>query len=631
MLDNIDNIKKIIFYKKDNEEKRVKVLYNNSDEVNDISFESGMKLCQEITKRKNIKTKDGFRELINSGFITITSEEKEKEKQPKQENTTIEPKEETKDKDEDLRDDYIYSTTYRPVKKKKGVKNVVITATAIALVAGIGIYFLASRKSPIGNMNSGNTTSISDTNPTNNQENENEKEFKELIDKTKEEKQRNSMINSFEAIKGYNGRFSNAYIEDGKDVKPALTFEEITALQIAYNDYSKDDIKKIYNGAELDANKLYNDYKSASLQLMGAYAIETKENPLDMSVLIESEDGKAFYKKYQQLFMKAKYATGKEQIEAVKAFYKAVREDFPITKEVRTEGIAHSDSYNSIESYKLAVTPMIAAAEMMFQNLEIDETLNNEEIDFLNDIGLCNYAQNKFNKVETILLSSDRDNNNPSYEDFKNTIIKIMKKNNEYVIDDKHRDLSKLDTFKLAVSGRFNEVINGNFRCTVVQTYSTTTTTYREEVETKNLPITDEAKKQVDDQIASENAEAKRQGEQAAERNREQMQSEADREADRVNSEVERDNQDMQQRIDDANNSSKPVNESDFGNHGVDFDDNHSDSNGNLDDSVSNITTDGTGDQTNEDLPDPNQTGKKFDSAPTGAQPEETEGYQYTR
>ena len=43
-------------------------------------------------------------------------------------------------------------------------------------------------------------------------------------------------------------------------LQKALTFEEITALQIAYNDYSKDDIKKIYNGAELDANKLYNDY-----------------------------------------------------------------------------------------------------------------------------------------------------------------------------------------------------------------------------------------------------------------------------------------------------------------------------------------------------------------------------------
>ena len=62
----------------------------------------------------------------------------------------------------------------------------------------------------------------------------------------------------------------------------------------------------------------------------------------------------------------------------------------------------------------------------------------------------------------------------------------------------------------------------------------------------------------------------------------------------------------------------KPVNERDFGDHNVDFDNDHSDDNGNLDNSVKDITTDGSG-ANNGALPDPNETGRKFDAAATGA------------
>lgn len=633
-MDKIDDIKQIIFYKDEDNQKKVRILYENTDEVNEISFSSGIKLCEEVAKRKNIQTKDGFRKLLNRGFIKVIEKDKIDEIAPKKD--TLKEVKKPDNLNEHPEDDYIYSETYQTHQSSKNlnkIRNILIAATAITLVAGIVTYVFSNKKSPSGRMNGAtNDTSVTEINPeTENQENENEREFKELIDRTTDEKQKNSMINSFEAIKGYNFYFANAYIEEDKNIKPALTYDEITSLQLAYNDYSKEDIKKIYNGAELDAVKLNNDYKTASLQLMAAYAIETKENPLDISPLIESEEGKAFYKKYQDLFMNAKYTTGKEQIKAVEEFYKAVKEDFPITTKERTEGIAHSDNYNTIKSYKLAVTPIIAAAEMMFQNLEIDKTLDNEEIDFLNDIGLCNYAQNKFNKAETILLSSNIDNKNPSYETYKNIIIKIMKNNNGYVIDDKHRDLSKLDTFKLAISGKFDEVINGNFKCTVVQTYSESSTSYREEIKTRSLPITDEAKQEIDAGINAENEAAKKQGQQAAENNRKQIQENENKNAERIKSEVESDNKDMQKKIDNANKSSEPVNESDFGNHKVDFDDNHSDSNGNLDNSVSNITTDGNGDQSNEAFPDPNETGKKFDTASTGVEQEETAGYQYKK
>ena len=72
----------------------------------------------------------------------------------------------------------------------------------------------------------------------------------------------------------------------------------------------------------------------------------------------------------------------------------------------------------------------------------------------------------------------------------------------------------------------------------------------------------------------------------------------------------------MQNKVNDANstiNNGGTVNESDFGGHDVDFDPEHEDGNGNLNDSVTDITTDGTGAKTENDLPDPNQTGAIFD------------------
>ena len=100
------------------------------------------------------------------------------------------------------------------------------------------------------------------------------------------------------------------------------------------------------------------------------------------------------------------------------------------------------------------------------------------------------------------------------------------------------------------------------------------------------------------------------------------MQAAEDKKADKVKQEVQDDEKDMNDKVNQANNGGGTVNESDFGDHGVDFDDNHSDENGNLDDSVDNITTDPKGDQSDEPLPDPNVTGAEFDNkalAPVGS------------
>jgi len=532
--------------------------------------------------------------------------------------------------------------------KNKVVRRLVLCVTALAV--GLGIYSCAAKNTKEGEMlnsNITNETSISDDKDgifdglknlsliRGNNDYYNNYSYGQLLEVTENSTQKTAMTNLGNTIQAYNGGFADAYIEEGKDIRAALSFDELVALQQAYNDYSKDEIKAYFNGAEVDAAEMEQDYKSASLQLMGAHVIETRENPVDMSSLLVSDEAKAFYEKYHEMFLDAKEAQGEDKLAKVSAFYKEVRADFPITQEVRTEGIMHADDYDSIESYKLSVTPMIAAAEMMFQNLNVDYTLDDSEIDFLNDIGLCNYAQDKFAKIETITLSSEEDNTNPLYSQYRDSIIGMMKDKEQYVIDDEHRDLSRLDAFQKGVNWHFENSgeaswVGGTYTTTETRqetkTWTETDTTYREEETRVEKEIPAEEKEKIDQQIEKENEEEKKKAEEEAEETRQDMQEEADKEAEKIEEEVKKDEEDMQDDIDDANQqidennsddnpeNDKPVNEDDFGDHNVDFDDEHSDSEGNLDDSVEDITTDPSGDQTGEELPDPNVTGEEFDN-----------------
>jgi hypothetical protein len=449
--------------------------------------------------------------------------------------------------------------------------------------------------------------------------------FIELLDVTNNDFQKTSMINLDSSLTGFNNIFAKNYLESGTDIKAALSFDEVVALQQAYNNYSVDEIRAYFNGHEVDAVYMSNAYKSASLQLMGAYTIETSKNPVDMSILIDSAEGRDFYNRYHAMYLAAKEAKGEEQIRLVKEFYAAVEKDFPISEEVRTNGISHSEDHNSLKDYQLAVVPMIASAEMIFQNLDIDYTLDNEKIDFINDIGLCNHADDKFERIETIMLGAYEDKTNPTFDQYKNAIIAKLVKDNSYVIDDAHRELSNLRRFQEVVNhdalwkhrttytGVYGEAYTTSYGETTLE-WEESETTYEVggvEIEEKEIP--EDEKKKVDDSISQENEEARRRAEAAAQAEAERQQREADENAKAIEDEIEKDNEQLQNDINDINkeieNGGTP-NENNYNN--IDFDDEHSNNNGDLDSSVKNITTDGNG--ADEDLPDPNVYGQDFDS-----------------
>ena len=520
----------------------------------------------------------------------------------------------------------IFKRVADKLKKNKVVRNIMLGATALAIA--LGGYSCAARNTKDGKIvNPFSRPSISST-----MLDETGDEYIALLNDTKNETQRAAMEHASFLMDNFNTRFANAYIEEGKDVKAALTWDEMMALNLAYNDYTKEELAVMFNGADIDATEFSHAYRNGTLQLMGAYVIADRENPVNSYLFLRDEEQQDFVKKYEDLFYRCKEAkTEEEMIIAVNNFYAELYKDFPIADDVRENGISHGDARRELQPYKLAITPIVAAAEMMFQNLEIDHTLSDKAIAYFNDLGLCNMADQAFEKAMYISLATEYDSKNPKYNDFKTTKIEELIEEDSYGVADAERDLSQLDRFKYWVNGGYFEMFGDRYVTRTWTETSTVTWTERTEKRTSDRDeavamagedAVAEAEAEVDRDIENENAAAKAEGEKDAEANRQQMQADADEEASDLQNQVDQSDQDLQDQIDNANatiDNGGTVNEDDFGDHNVDFDNEHSDSNGNLDNSVTNITTDGTGAvDSSEPLPDPNS--EEFDYSATGVE-----------
>lgn len=536
------------------------------------------------------------------------------------------------------------------LKNNKIVKRIALCVTALAI--GLGAYSCAARNTKTGQMTNSNISSASTDNnrtaddiyantPVNSAYDYHT--YAGLLQTTHNLSQKRIMKQIGENLDYFNGTFAEKHVNDKTKIKAALSWDEMAALNLAYNDHEKFAIEAMFNGSQIDQTKLSNAYKTATLQLTGAYVIGTRENPVNSYKMIQSEEGQEFVKKYEDMLLDCKEATSdSDKIKKVNKFYTELYKDFPIDSKIREEGIAHADSRNTLESYKLAVTPIVAASEMMFQNLDIDHTLSDKAVSYFNDLGLCNIADAKFEKAMNITLNAEMNELIPTYEQFKKAKIKELTAADRYVTDDSGRDLSQLDEFKKIVNAHF-DIVEGNFTGTISANTSSKTSTYsstsyntkteksstsdrNEAVSKSSESAVSAAERRVNSSIESENAQAKSQAEKNAEDIRKTEQAKADKNAEKIKNEIAQGEKDLQDKIDMANdkintnnsdtnkNNDSSVNEKDFGGHDVNFDSNHSDGNGNLNDSVKDITTDSSNDQTNQELPDPNQSGAIFDS-----------------
>lgn len=445
--------------------------------------------------------------------------------------------------------------------------------------------------------------------------------FKLTLNKSKSETQRAVFSSVGKFLADYNIRFGEYFAEDVeiideetervsyRTVKPALTWNEVMAMAFVYNDFSKAELFEIINGSEINANDLKNSYRTAILQLIGAHVIESSEQPVRIDVLLRDKKAKEFYQKYHKMFLKCKETTGDEQLEAVNKFYAELYKDFPITDEVRQVGLMHSDTRKQVQPYKFSIIPMVAASEMLFQNLEIDHTMTQEVIDYMNDLGACNIADDILDKVGMAGLISESNVDYADYDKLRGALIEFLLSEDAYNVNDEERDLSQLTLFQETLLKFLGLPKYYTVTYTVTE-YFTVTTEIRtkdrdEAVAAAGEDAVSAAEKAAQEALDRENQANKDKAEQEADKKAEQMQQEADKNKEDLQNKVDKDDKDFQDKIEDANNNGGTVNENDLG-HGTDFDSNHSDSNGNLNGSVTDITTDSSGDKTDEPLPDPN-------------------------
>ena len=446
--------------------------------------------------------------------------------------------------------------------------------------------------------------------------------FDNMLNKSQSEVQKATLGSVKDFLVYFNTTFADDHIEPDKDIRAALSWDEVIALTTLYNDFSNQDIIQIYNGADLDSYQMLTDYKTGFLILMGAHVLENSGVPVKLDMLLQTQEAKDFYNKYHDLFLAAKESTGEVQLNYVKNFFAQVRSDFPISMESRgsNAGIAHADPRNSLKDYYYSILPMLSAAEIMFQNLDIDYTLNDEEIALINDLGICNLAESRYNNVALLAATAGKKSEYADYEALKMELESVLTLNGTYVIDDAHRELTLLDEFFEKIKDGLKK--SGGYWVISTSTYTVVT---REEVESREEAIkrageekVKDAEDAVDEELKEENEKAKIDADKKAKKEAEKLQSEEDKKTAENEENVKKDEEDLQNKIDAANDkidNGENVNEDDIG-HGVDFDSDHSDSNGNLDDSVTDITTDPTGASDSTDpLPDPNQTGAEFDAS----------------
>lgn len=590
------------------------------------------------SKSTNKKKKQGFFTRIKNKFKKTSSKETvslNKEEIAKVEATTKQPKKEKQGFFTRIANKFNKKQKNKTKKMtKKGLKNAIISATLAVtmLFSCFGIAKAFANKKEDVNTNNGIRTertiesgrNITDDQAIsyNNNDYYNDYTYAQLLNVNTVQMQKTTMQNVGKALDGYNGTFAKEYQEldkDGNIIKPALTWDETMALTMAYNDHSKEDIQAIFNGSTINSVDFKNAYRMANLQLMGAHIIETKENPVDMSFLINTEEGKEFYEKYHTKYLELKDLSGKDLETKVNEFRNEIKKDFPITNDIREVGLSHSEP-REIEEYQLSVIPMIGAFEMEYRNVgENEKTLNNKEIDYLNDTALCNLADEKFDIIQIVTYSTEENEAQPTYEQYKTAKIDELENANNYNVGDDERDPSKLSTFQDRVNAHY-ELKEGSFTGSVYyedgSTYTKTKTTYRTETTRVEKEIPESEKEKIDQEIEKENEQAKEEAQKEADKKQEEIQKEADKETEDNINEVEKDDKDMQDKIDDANDkieNGDKVNEDDFGDHNVEFDDEHLNENGDLNDSVEDLTTNPTDDATNEPLPDPEETGKDFD------------------
>ena len=361
--------------------------------------------------------------------------------------------------------------------KKIKIRLAVIGLSAVTAIVAGGFHLLKHSKTGIMK----NDIETTETAKDKLQDKFNEMSFNELLKATKDETQMGEMAKIGDYLDKYNNNFANSHLEDGTNIKAALSWDEVVALTLGYNDFHDTKLSSVFNGSTLNSESIISSFKSANDQLTKAFVIEDIQESISLDNLISEPEQKAFYNKYHELFKRIKISNGAEQINYINSFNSELVKDFLIDDSNKN----FKDIINQA-SYKLSILPMINASEIVFSNLDIDKSLSSTVYQYFNSANVDEVIRNKFTSYESKMLTAEFNKINPSYDLFKKQKIDELESKSQYGINDNLRDLSKLNEYLNINKPVENEIVIQQTTMEEQKNNSTNNTYYNNEIKTNN-------------------------------------------------------------------------------------------------------------------------------------------------
>lgn len=365
-------ISNIDFFEKENEGKKewfANIYYNNSKTPIRVPKKDAIAYLEAMAEANDIDPKDNkaISQLAEKGLFNKISEE---------------------EADRRLVTDWYNKkgTKVHHKLNKKAVMGTLAIGTAVALLAtGIGSCHRENKYDQ-------NADGLSDAQYYGSS-------FADLIAKLQAGPKKDAVMANQLVLKNFNDSLSGNIMREGEDKRLAHSWDENIAAYLAFNQFTDEELFQIFDTYKIDGKALYEELKLGNMKEMLYYARATE--PSGRVDLIKSEEGKQFFTKYENKLLEFNKADTKEaKIVAAKEFYTMVRADFPIQEEDKV-GFIHTDK--GYEDYSYAVTPMISAMEVMTRNVGV--SLNNAEVKYFNELGMCNFAEEKLETYQTQLES----------------------------------------------------------------------------------------------------------------------------------------------------------------------------------------------------------------------------------
>lgn len=469
---------------------------------------------------------------------------------------------------------------------------------------------------------------------------------------------------NWEYINYYNDQLASRHLQEGKESRLAVTYDNVKAEYFGYNaDFlSQDKMNLLIGNYKVSSEFLKTNFAEAHGEDMLAYVVSGEE--VDKSSLFMTEDGAYFHHKYASLVADMVSAESRNQkvIAAAKFRQFAAEEVRMMNQDFAQNG--------KTDSYKLSLAPIVEAAEFICQRDQLEPILSEDASKAFKD-GVMKQANAYYDDMtknlgayQEMTDTLGEGKNASNYEVFKvktennlngrgiyNIASRDIRDHEEFVVAPPKEETQAVETQTVSTSNEstpvveeatvYNESLTSSIREAIVEvvggetidlsqisngetvdevdsSYDSSTDTEVEEV--PDLGEDDSMDSEIDDTLEDdfvyeENDEQNRiDAETKSEQIEQDYEKDENTSKDQLQTEVDESDESYQESLD---QSGTTVTEENLGSDTI-FNDENKNENGALDTSVSDLTTDGSG-VDNGELPDPGSVEGTGDYVDDGA------------